>query len=166
MLFRSCAICSIHTDCEPCTASQTPSRSIIGSKPPMVTTNPVAVALEAASVTESAIVTRGRQSVSSLKGCSVLEGCCYCFVCVVHVPAPSCALVNVNGAGDCLVAGTVFALQLGMPLTEAVSCGVAAAKLACESSQNVPESLSQGRVIRDGEAVAKSACSEVFHVLL
>jgi len=82
---------------------------------------------------------------------------------VLHMTAPRARVVNVNGAGDCLVAGTVMGLQRGLALDEAVACGAAAARRACESAANVPD-LCGIAVLRESRAVLESACREVFRL--
>lgn len=60
-----------------------------------------------------------------------------------HVPALSANVVNCSGAGDCLVAGCIYALlHLNCPPENALEYGVAAAKEAVESVTNVPLSIS------------------------
>jgi sugar/nucleoside kinase (ribokinase family) len=56
-------------------------------------------------------------------------------------------VVNVTGAGDCMVAGLVYGLQMGMPLAVAVQCGMHTAKQSIESSAAVPETLSLKNVL-------------------
>ncbi|EFN56299.1 hypothetical protein CHLNCDRAFT_144692 [Chlorella variabilis] len=63
-------------------------------------------------------------------------------VAVCHVPALPAAVVNCSGAGDCLVAGCLFALARGLPAEAALAHGAAAAKAAVESQANVPPGLS------------------------
>ncbi len=58
-----------------------------------------------------------------------------------RVPAmATSAVVNVTGAGDCFVAGYVFA-QLATAAVDPVRCGLAAAALAVESPRAVPAEL-------------------------
>ena len=61
---------------------------------------------------------------------------------IVHVPAAPAAAIDVTGAGDALVAGTLWRLHSGEPLVEAVAAGVVAAALATESPFSVNPDLS------------------------
>jgi len=61
---------------------------------------------------------------------------------VEHFPAfPVASVVNVSGAGDCLVGTLVSALTKGKSLTEAVQIGLQAAALSIQANETVPESL-------------------------
>lgn len=83
-------------------------------------------------------------------------------VAVSHVPALPCKLVSVNGAGDCLVAGTLFGLSQGRDAVSAVLCGVAAAKVACESAHNVPPSLNGDELLHSMSCALHSVRSAAF----
>lgn len=63
-----------------------------------------------------------------------------------HLPALPAEVVNLSGAGDCLVAGCLYGLVRGRRPLEALACGVAAAKAAVESAANVPPGLSAAAV--------------------
>ncbi len=60
----------------------------------------------------------------------------------LHFPALPASIVNLSGAGDCLVAGALVALSAGSDLATALAHGVSAAKWAVESQSNVPPRLS------------------------
>ena len=62
-------------------------------------------------------------------------------------------MVNCSGAGDCLVAGCLFGLVLGLPAEEALALGVAAATAAVESQANVPPGLEAAAVQQGAAAV-------------
>jgi sugar/nucleoside kinase (ribokinase family) len=62
---------------------------------------------------------------------------------ILEPPTPE-RIVDVTGAGDALAGGTAAACLAGLPLSEALRHGAAAAMLALESSHSVPE-LSRGR---------------------
>lgn len=62
-------------------------------------------------------------------------------------------MVNCSGAGDCLVAGCLFALAQGLPAEQALAHGVAAAREAVQSSSNVPAAL-DAAAVRRGAAAA------------
>ena len=71
-----------------------------------------------------------------------------------HLPAPSVAVVNVSGAGDALIAGTLLGLAEDRPLVAAVALGLAAAALALQNIAAVPAGLS--RAALDGEVARQS----------
>lgn len=58
---------------------------------------------------------------------------------IYYYPALPCTVVNCSGAGDCLVAGFLFALLNKEDIDVALAYGAAAAKCAVESTRNVPE---------------------------
>ncbi len=60
----------------------------------------------------------------------------------LHFPALPASIVNLSGAGDCLVAGALVALSAGSDVATALAHGVSAAKWAVESQSNVPPRLS------------------------
>jgi sugar/nucleoside kinase (ribokinase family) len=79
-----------------------------------------------------------------------------------HVPALPAAPVNLSGAGDCLVAGCLFALLLGMPAEEALAYGVAAAKVAVECNNNVPPQMDPWQLTQGARQAAQQATA--FHL--
>lgn len=58
-----------------------------------------------------------------------------------HFKALSASVLNVSGAGDCLVAGSLAGLLDGKPAEYAIKVGLAAACRAVESSYNVPKKM-------------------------
>lgn len=64
----------------------------------------------------------------------------------VHFPALPASIVNLSGAGDCLVAGALVALSSSSDVKHALAYGVSASKWAVESDSNVPQNLSPGLV--------------------
>ena len=56
-------------------------------------------------------------------------------------PCPPPQVVSVSGAGDCLTAGFLAGVLRGLDQASAVSVGLQAAKLSCQVSPAVPESL-------------------------
>jgi pseudouridine kinase len=62
------------------------------------------------------------------------------------LPAPLVPLVNVSGAGDALVAGTLLGLSEDRPLTESVRFGLAAAALALQTVATVPAGLTRDKL--------------------
>jgi len=59
----------------------------------------------------------------------------------VHLPALAAEIIDVTGAGDSLVAGTLFGLLRGRSLVEAAAMGRTLAKLTLESDGSVPTNL-------------------------
>jgi bifunctional ADP-heptose synthase (sugar kinase/adenylyltransferase) len=55
-----------------------------------------------------------------------------------HCPAVATDVVNLSGAGDCLVAGFVAGLLCGHSEQQALALGVVAASVAVRSTSNVP----------------------------
>lgn len=78
-------------------------------------------------------------------GCLLLPAVC-------HMPALPAAVLSCSGAGDCLVAGCLFALARGLPVKAALAHGIAASKAAVESPLNVP-ALDAAVVMRDAAAL-------------
>lgn len=72
------------------------------------------------------------------------------------MPALPASVVNCSGAGDCLVAGCLFALSRGLPAEAALAHGIATAHAAVQSQANVPAGLDAAAVGRGAaEAAAK-----------
>lgn len=63
--------------------------------------------------------------------------------CTIHVeycpPIPTDSIASVNGAGDSLVAGFLYALMLGKNQRESLAFGMASAWEALQTKSNVPE---------------------------
>ena len=59
----------------------------------------------------------------------------------IDLPALPAHPRDVTGAGDALIAGTLFGLTGGLPLFDAVSLGLAAAAITVESSHTVEPEL-------------------------
>ena len=57
------------------------------------------------------------------------------------IPACPARIVDVTGAGDAAMAGTLYGLVTGLSLTEAARLGRAASALALEAPTAVPETL-------------------------
>jgi pseudouridine kinase len=60
------------------------------------------------------------------------------------LPAVAADVVDVTGAGDALIAGTLSRVIEGVPLREALRTGLVAAALAIESRGSVRPDLSPG----------------------
>ena len=72
-----------------------------------------------------------------------------------HMPALPAKVANCSGAGDCLVAGCLFGLARGRAPLAALGCGIAAARQAVQSAQNVPPELSAEAVEADAADVLR-----------
>lgn len=59
-----------------------------------------------------------------------------------HLAASPARIVNTNGAGDCLVAGSLACLGQGQRPVDALAFGMAVAKEGLEQEGNVPDTLS------------------------
>lgn len=73
---------------------------------------------------------------------------------VCHVPALPARVVNCSGAGDCMVAGCLFALVQGRSAEEALAHGVATAHVAVQSQAKVPTGLDAATVALGAAAAA------------
>ena len=73
---------------------------------------------------------------------------------VCHMPALPATVVNCSGAGDCLVAGCLFALSRGLAAEAALAHGIATAHAAVQSQTNVPAGLDAAAVARRAAAAA------------
>jgi len=70
---------------------------------------------------------------------------------VHHFPALPATIQNCSGAGDCLVAGMVFALCQGKSAVAALALGMATAREAVQGKANVPSSLSAAGLERQAK---------------
>ena len=78
------------------------------------------------------VITRGRAGITAWQGEALWE-----------LPAPPVKVTSSNGAGDCLTACILHALQMNKPFEQALSYGMAGASLALMSEQSVPDLLSR-----------------------
>ena len=69
---------------------------------------------------------------------------------------------NCSGAGDCLVAGCLFALAAGEPPLRSLAHGVAAATAAVQCTANVPPTLSAAAMHAGAAAVLEGRSSACF----
>lgn len=79
---------------------------------------------------------------------------------IVHGSALSARVNNCSGAGDCLVAGFLDGLLHGVSPEKALAWGLASAKLAVESSSNVPLQLSSAQI----QALASDVSLRTFYL--
>jgi pseudouridine kinase len=63
---------------------------------------------------------------------------------LAHSPAVAARAVDVTGAGDAMIAGTLYALDRGEPLTDAVRMGALLAAITTEHGASVHPELSEG----------------------
>ncbi|BDA42876.1 probable pseudouridine kinase at N-terminal half [Coccomyxa sp. Obi] len=69
---------------------------------------------------------------------------------IEHLAAPHAVVVNTSGAGDCLVAGSLWGLLRGCSPVEALAQGMAVAHQAVQSSSSVPKDI-------DAQVIQQSA---------
>jgi sugar/nucleoside kinase (ribokinase family) len=71
---------------------------------------------------------------------------------VIYCPVVAGAkIASVNGAGDCLVAGFIRALSLGLRIEDALAMGSACAWEALHTKNNVPESFNDAKLFEKVE---------------
>jgi pseudouridine kinase len=63
---------------------------------------------------------------------------------VVFLPPPAVKVRDVTGAGDALVAGTLFGLAAGRPVRDGLALGQGCAAIVLESEATVPDDLTFG----------------------
>ncbi|CAL8467484.1 g7022 [Coccomyxa elongata] len=73
-----------------------------------------------------------------------------------HLAAPHAGMVNTSGAGDCLVAGSLWALLHGCSPVEALAHGMAVAHQAVQSSTSVPKDIEAQVIQRSARVVLKT----------
>ncbi|CAI9769900.1 unnamed protein product [Fraxinus pennsylvanica] len=71
----------------------------------------------------------------------------------VHFPALPASVVRLTGAGDCLVGGTISSFCAGLDIMQSVAVGIAAAKAAVETENNVPAEYVLAKITDDARAV-------------
>jgi pseudouridine kinase len=85
----------------------------------------------------SAVLTRGPDGLVVARSAARIE-----------LPAPKVKIVNVSGAGDALVAGTLLGLSEGRELVASVLLGLAAAAFTLQSPGTVSSDLSRAKLER------------------
>ncbi|KAI5082149.1 hypothetical protein GOP47_0001892 [Adiantum capillus-veneris] len=79
-------------------------------------------------------------------------------ICYMHFPAlPAASVVSLSGAGDCFVGGALAALCTHQSLHASMAFGIAVARRAIQSEQNVPSNLSEVPLKADVQTVLVSA---------
>uniref|UniRef100_A0A1J3GLK6 Putative sugar kinase YeiI n=1 Tax=Noccaea caerulescens TaxID=107243 RepID=A0A1J3GLK6_NOCCA len=81
----------------------------------------------------------------------------------MHFPTVAAKVKKLTGAGDCLVGGTVASLSDGLDLIQSLAVGIATAKAAVESDDNVPPEFKLGLVSEDAELVYNGAKMLLVH---
>lgn len=81
----------------------------------------------------------------------------------LHFPTVPAKVKKLTGAGDCLVGGTVASLSDGLDLFQSLAVGIASAKAAVESDDNVPPEFKLDFVTDDAELVYSGARMLLAH---
>uniref|UniRef100_A0A1J3EB77 Pseudouridine kinase n=1 Tax=Noccaea caerulescens TaxID=107243 RepID=A0A1J3EB77_NOCCA len=81
----------------------------------------------------------------------------------MHFPSVTAKVKKLTGAGDCLVGGTVASLSDGLDLIQSLAVGIATAKAAVESDDNVPFEFKLDLVSEDAELVYNGAKMLLVH---
>lgn len=81
----------------------------------------------------------------------------------MHFPTVPAKVKKLTGAGDCLVGGTVASLSDGLDLFQSLAVGIASAKAAVESDDNVPPEFKLDFVTDDAELVYSGARMLLAH---
>ncbi|KAJ0229192.1 PfkB-like carbohydrate kinase family protein [Hirschfeldia incana] len=81
----------------------------------------------------------------------------------MHFPTVPAKVKKLTGAGDCLVGGTVASLSDGLDLFQSLAVGIASAKAAVESDDNVPPEFKLDSVTDDAELVYSGARMLLSH---
>ncbi|ESQ30550.1 hypothetical protein EUTSA_v10011559mg [Eutrema salsugineum] len=81
----------------------------------------------------------------------------------MHFPTIPAKVKKLTGAGDCLVGGTVASLSDGLDLLQSLAVGIASAKAAVESDDNVPTEFKLDLVSDDAELVYNGAKMLLVH---
>ncbi|XP_010527589.1 PREDICTED: uncharacterized protein LOC104804910 isoform X2 [Tarenaya hassleriana] len=71
----------------------------------------------------------------------------------MHFPTLPATVLKLSGAGDCLVGGTIASLTDGLDLIQSLAVGIATAKAAVESDNNVPHEFGLDRLSDDAKRV-------------
>ncbi|XP_010461771.1 PREDICTED: uncharacterized protein LOC104742460 [Camelina sativa] len=81
----------------------------------------------------------------------------------MHFPTIPAKVKKLTGAGDCLVGGTVASLSDGLDIIQSLAVGIASAKAAVESDDNVPPEFNLDLVSEDAELVYNGAKMLMVH---
>nr|VDD44651.1 unnamed protein product [Brassica oleracea] len=81
----------------------------------------------------------------------------------MHFPTVPAKVKKLTGAGDCLVGGTVASLSDGLDLFQSLAVGIASAKAAVESDDNVPPEFNLDLLTDDAELVYSGARMLLAH---
>ncbi|KAL1188684.1 Pseudouridine kinase [Cardamine amara subsp. amara] len=81
----------------------------------------------------------------------------------MHFPTIPAKVKKLTGAGDCLVGGTVASLSDGLDIIQSLAVGIASAKAAVESDDNVPPKFNLDLISDDAELVYNGAKMLLVH---
>ncbi|CAH2036233.1 unnamed protein product [Thlaspi arvense] len=81
----------------------------------------------------------------------------------MHFPTVPAKVKKLTGAGDCLVGGTVASLTDGLDIIQSLAVGIASAKAAVESDDNVPTEFRLDLISDDAELVYSGAKMLLVH---
>ncbi|KAF8116668.1 hypothetical protein N665_0015s0044 [Sinapis alba] len=81
----------------------------------------------------------------------------------MHFSTVPAKVKKLTGAGDCLVGGTVASLSDGLDLFQSLAVGIASAKAAVESDDNVPPEFNLDFITDDAELVYSGARMLLAH---
>ncbi|CAK9315859.1 unnamed protein product [Citrullus colocynthis] len=84
------------------------------------------------------------------------------FLFVMHFPALPASVVRLTGCGDCLVGGMLASICAGLNIYQSTAIGIAAAKAAVETENNVPQEFHSAKIADDARLVY-TAGRIVFH---
>lgn len=68
------------------------------------------------------------------------------FLFVMHFPALPASVVRLTGCGDCLVGGMLASICAGLTTYQSTAIGIAAAKAAVETENNVPQEFHSAKI--------------------
>jgi pseudouridine kinase len=81
---------------------------------------------------------------------------------IIHAPAVEAQAVDVTGAGDAMIAGTLYALARGEPLADAVRMGALLAAITTEHGASVHPDLSVSFLAAGLERIAEPASAQAL----
>ena len=90
---------------------------------------------------------------------------CTSSLCAFHLPALHASVVSLTGAGDCLVGGILASICSGLDIMRSVAMGIAVAKAAVESEDNVPSEFSLRSVIGMDSNTCILSLTVLYHLI-
>ncbi|XP_038887152.1 putative pentatricopeptide repeat-containing protein At3g18840 [Benincasa hispida] len=88
------------------------------------------------------------------------------FLFAMHFPALPASVVRLTGCGDCLVGGMLASICAGLNIYQSTAIGIAAAKAAVETENNVPQEFHSAKIADDARLVYKAGRFYLIHGLL